>query len=153
GALDPNFPPPVFPFLGRFGFGFFGWAYSDVRRYAYDISNGSGRSMSFSTTVGHIAGDPSARSTTLNWSFARYIRMPWQSHILAFAYTGGTTFGSSRTAGIFSTGGFPDQTLQDILLDQIHLGGRALRGYPAFSDFGRQLQLLQGEYRFLIWRV
>ncbi len=154
GALDPNEPPPQLPRRGFHAELRASWGWSNVERYAYDISPSNGTAMNVSISAEHPALGSQFTSISFNWGVRQYVPMPWlQHHVLALQYTGGISVGDPGFRDTFSVGGFPDVSIIDGLLSGAILGGNALRGYPAFDRGGIQFHLLQTEYRFPIWRV
>jgi hypothetical protein len=157
GDWDPNFPPPVRPLHGLFSTLRFGWSYSDVERYVYDISPSNGRSIGISVAAADPALGSRFRVLTLTWSATQYVPMPWpapfRQHVLAFRYAGGISGGDFERRGLFGVGGFPSPGLIEGLYDPVVLGGAALRGYPTNDRIGTQFHLLQVEYRFPIARI
>jgi hypothetical protein len=153
GRLDPNTPPPIIPERGRFASARLGWFFSDARRQTWDISPSAGRTLSASLNVADPLLGSRFRSTSLSWAGTQYVENPWaQHHVLAIRYGGGISRGDIGRRGAFAVGGFPDVSLQQGLLDDVVLGGVALRGYAPFSRAGTQFHLLQVEYRFVIVR-
>lgn len=152
-ALDPNTAPPEPLPTGYLSRLTFGWNYSDVERYAYNISPSRGRTLGFSVSLADPAIGSTYESVSLGWSYAQYVAMPWsQQHVLATRYGGGISGGDIGSRAVYSVGGFPKQALLDALIDASSLGGVALRGYPQFFRSGTQFHLLQNEYRFLVMR-
>ncbi|MDQ3031289.1 MAG: BamA/TamA family outer membrane protein [Myxococcota bacterium] len=152
-APDPNFPAPILPETGRFSTLRFGWSYSDVERYAYDISPSNGRSLGIGLSLADPAIGSQFRVLTLTWSITQYLPMPWgESHVMALRYAGGISGGDLERQGLFGVGGFPTVGLISGFTDPIILGGAALRGYNPNDRVGNQYHLAQIEYRFLIAR-
>lgn len=149
--LDPNTPPPTLPERGFYSTLRFGWGYSDVERYSYDISPSNGRSIGIGVAVADPLIGSQFRVVTLNWSITQYVPL-WEHHVLAMRYGGGWSTGDLGRRGVFGLGGFPNVNPIEGLQAPAVLGGVALRGYPANSRVGVQLHLVQLEYRFPIWR-
>jgi hypothetical protein len=149
--LDPNTPPPVLPERGFYSTLRFGWAYSDVERYAYDISPSNGRIIATGVGVSDPIFGSQFRAVTFTWSITQYVPL-WEHHVLALRYGGGISGGDLGRRGVFGLGGFPNVSPIEGLTAPNVLGGVALRGYPASSRIGTQLHLVQAEYRFPIWR-
>jgi hypothetical protein len=156
GELDPNFPPPVRPQYGFFSILRFGWGYSDVERYLYDISPSNGRSIVISAAIADPAIGSQFRLLTLTWGITQYVPMPWpdplRHHVLALRYAGGISGGDLERRGLFGVGGFPQVGVIEGITPII-LGGAALRGYAPNDRIGNQFHLLQVEYRFPIVRI
>jgi hypothetical protein len=150
--LDPNTPPPRLPEHGFFSTLRFGWSYSDLERYTYDISASNGRALSISGSISDPLIGSEFRVMTLTWSAAQYVPL-WEQHVLALRYAGGVSGGDLDRRGVFAVGGFPAVNPLDSLLSPVVLGGAALRGYPANARFGTQYHLAQAEYRFPIVRL
>jgi hypothetical protein len=153
GRLDPNTPPPVVPDRGRLASLRLGWSISDVRRQVWDISPSMGRTVSVSLNVSDPLVGSRFRTTSLSWAGTQYVPVPGLDlHVLAIRYGGGISAGEVAGRGVFSVGGFPDAPLHEAILDDMILGGVALRGYAPFSRMGTQFHLVQTEYRFPIVR-
>lgn len=155
GGLDPNDPPPRLPILGWDPSAGFGYRYSDVTRQSYDVSASSGQSFGVRVDATDPIMGREQRSVSLRLSGRKYVAMPWlQQHVLAAGYLGGFAGGDGGRVGVFSLGGFPEDTALPSLYDFAvfgslpSLGGVALRGYPQGHRSGRQFHLLQTEYRF-----
>ena len=154
GVLDPNTSPPRLPNTGYSTEARLGWAYSDVRQHAYDVAPSEGRSLSVGLTFSAPALGNDFRSHRLSWAIRRYVEAPWQQHhVFSFRYAGGVSGSSLGERAVFSVGGFPSVSFVEQLINNSTLGGRALRGYDAFSRIGSQFHLLQTEYRFPIARI
>jgi hypothetical protein len=149
--IDPNTPPPILPYLGYYSTLRFGWLYSDVERYLYDISPSNGRTI----TMGVALSDPligsAHRVVTFTWSATQYVPL-WEHHVLAIRYGGGISGGDLGERGAFGVGGFPNVAPISGLYDPNTLSGVVLRGYPTNSRVGTQMHLAQLEYRFPIVR-
>lgn len=153
GDLDPNTPPPIVPTIGRFANLRAGWGYSDVRRHTFDMTPSHGRSLGVSVSLADPALGSEFRTVSASWTINRYLENPWVQHqVLAMRYSGGLSGGDLGRRGVFSIGGFPDSTFLDAFLDDVVIGGQALRGYPAFDRSGTQFHLLQLEYRIPLFR-
>jgi hypothetical protein len=154
GRLDPNDDPPRYPELGPRSELRFGWSYSNVEQYTYDISPSNGTALGFNVALDHpIFGSPFTQ-ITFTWVLRQFVTMPWlEGHVLALSYNGGISGGDYGRRDVFSIGGFGDVSLLDTLLNGAVLGGVALRGYPAYARSGTQYHLVQSEYRFPIWDI
>lgn len=154
GRLDPTTPPPQLPEIGWFSSAHLGWSHSTVERHTYDISPSRGRSISLDVGVSHPILGSRFRSVSTSWAFTQYLTMPWlDHHVLALRYGGGLSGGDLGRRGLYSVGGYPDASIRDGLIDNIVLGGVALRGYPAYDRAGTQFHLVQAEYRFPIVHI
>jgi hypothetical protein len=146
GRIDPNDPPPTFPNTGWRGELGARWQWSDVTRTTYDISASGGRTLWFGVRLIHPLLGAQFEALSTNWGIAQYLEMPWlRHHVLALRYAGGLS-----TSRVFGVGGYPVQDYIQAVLDFAFLGGVALRGYPPGVRVGRQLHLVQSEYRFPI---
>lgn len=153
GELDPNDPPPRLPELGRTSQLRLGWAYSSLRRFAYDISASDGAYLGVSAAWADPLIGSQYHAASMSWVAATYITMPYlRNHVLALRYGGGISGGDPGRRSAFYVGGFPAASLTDSLLNQSVMGGVALRGYAPYDRGGTQLHLFQVEYRFPIWR-
>ena len=68
--------------------------------------------------------------------------------MLALGVSGGTSLGSYSKRGLFSTGGFVDQSLFDVYTSVIRRSAFVLRGYAPGQFVGTAYHLLNLEYRF-----
>lgn len=154
GALDPNEPPPIVPETGWFSGVRAGWTWSNVERHVFDISSSKGSSLALSVSAAHPMFGSRFEVVTLGWTASQYLENPWvDHHVLALRYSGGLSGGDLGRRGVFGVGGFPEVPLLDGLINQVILGGVALRGYAPFARVGTQFHLLQAEYRFPIVRI
>lgn len=149
--LDPNTPPPQVPYLGFYSILRFGWVYSDIERYLYDISPSNGRSIALGVGLADPLFGSSYRVATMTWSVTQYVPL-WEHHVLALRYGGGISGGDLDRRGVFGVGGFPNVSPISGLYSPNTLGGVVLRGYPTNSRYGTQMHLVQAEYRFPIIR-
>lgn len=149
--LDPNTPPPILPERGFYSTLRFGWGYSDVERYVYDISPSNGRTIGVGVAVSDPIIGSQFRVATFNWSITQYVPLG-EHHVLAMRYGGGWSGGDLGRRGVFGLGGFPNVNPIEGLQAPNVLGGVALRGYPVNSRVGVQMHLVQVEWRFPIWR-
>ncbi|MFW5876383.1 MAG: DPP IV N-terminal domain-containing protein [Myxococcota bacterium] len=153
GTLDPNDPPPQRPTMGRRANLRLGWSYTDVQRQAWDISPSKGRALSASMNLADPRLGSQFQTAAFSWAGRQYLENPWvQHHVLAVRYGGGLSVGDEGRRDAFSLGGFPGLPLEDAILEDVRLGGVALRGYPPFGRTGSQFHLVQTEYRFPIVR-
>ncbi len=155
GRLDPNDPPPTVPETGLLASLSAGWFWSDRAATVFDISPSYGRSLSFGVSLAHPYLGSRFETVSATWSFSQYIENPFvEHHVLAMRYGGGLSGGDLGRRGVFFLGGFGEtDVVQQLLQEAQALGGIALRGYPPGDRRGTQLQLLQLEYRFPIYRI
>jgi outer membrane protein assembly factor BamA len=149
---DPNEPLFLLPERGFFSGLRFGWTYSNIETYGYDISPSNGRSLSFEVAAAHPALGSQFSVVTLTWSFTNYAPLG-AHHVLGFRYGGGVSGGDLDRVGVFGVGGFPVIAPLAGLESPVVLGGVALRGYAPNDRVGTQFHLAQLEYRFPIWRI
>ena len=153
-SLDPNTEPPVLPARGFSSELRLSWSFTNIERYLYDISASNGTSLGFTTSAAHPIIGSEFSAVSITWFLRQYLTMPWlRHHVLAFAYSGGIAAGDPNRSQTFAIGGFVDSNPAEGLLNNLILGGVALRGYPAFDRGGDQFHLMQLEYRFPIWRI
>jgi hypothetical protein len=155
GAIDPNDPPPTLPELGFMPSAGLGYRYSDVTREAYDVSPSGGRNLALRVGVTDPIMGRDLHTVSVRWALRQFIAMPWAAlHVLAIRYAGGESGGDPGRAGVFSIGGFPQNSPFISLYDFAVFGaipnisGDALRGYPQGFRSGTQFHQLQVEYRF-----
>ncbi len=152
--LDPNTSPPLLPDEGLFAGVEARWSVSDIRRQVYNISPSYGRRVALRVNWNDPIFGSRWRTVAFQWSGTHYFLMPWlHNHVVAARYAGGLSIGSLGRRRTFAVGGFPDTDLLDAILDNILLGGVALRGYRPGSRRGDQFHLGQLEYRFPIYRL
>lgn len=149
--VDPNTLTPRIPDRGLSSFLRFQYAYSDVERYRYDISNSNGRTLQLNLNAGNPAWGNRTSSISPTWSVSQYIPL-WDQHVLAMRYGGGLIIAGAELASEFSLGGFPSFAVED-LANLTPISGVQLRGYPVGSVRGSQFHLMQLEYRFPLWRI
>lgn len=145
---------PAFPRKGMFGALHFGWAYSNVERYMWSVSNEKGFAVSAALDWADswLASDFSGYALTAH--FTTYQQMPWKHHhVLALHAGGGTGGGNMGTRGLYYVGGFLDFPLIDTVRNYLIQGGVVMRGYPVVALVGRNLALLNAEYRFPIVNI
>lgn len=152
GALDPNTPPPSLPVTGLSAGLRFGWSYSDVEAYAYDVSLSNGRSIGIDVGVLHPLLGSDHEVVTLTWGIAQYIPIA-EHHVLALRYAGGISGGDLDAIGIFGLGGYGEFSPTLGLAVPASVPGTALRGYPVNARIGTQYHLAQVSYRFPIVRL
>lgn len=159
---DPNFPPPLLPKSVWTPGLSFGFQYSNTERYLYDISTHRGWSVGTSLGLVRPFVISERQGTAISWNASRYfpltarMQSTWlrsRMTVLAFHYTGGVNLGDLKNRATFGIGGFASTPWSDAILNNVILGGTALRGYRPFDRFGDQYHLLQTELRFLIARL
>lgn len=148
---DPNVPLYVLPERGLFAGLRFGWNYSNVERYAYDISASNGRSLGVEVSLAHPNLGSQYEVVTATWQFTNYLPL-FDHHVLAFRYGGGVSGGDLDRVGLFGVGGYPVVAPLAGLGSPVILGGVALRGYAPNDRVGTQFHLAQLEYRLPIVR-
>lgn len=150
--LDPNVPLFELPERGLFAGLRFGWSYSNVERYDYDISASNGRALGVEISVAHPGLGSQFEVVTCTWQFANYLPL-FDHHVLAFRYGGGVSGGDLDRVGVFGVGGYPVLAPLAGLDSPVQLGGVALRGYAPNDRVGTQFHLAQLEYRLPIVRL
>ncbi len=149
--IDPNVPLYALPERGLFAGLRFGWSYSNVERYAYDISASNGRSLGVELSLAHPHLGSQYEVITATWQFTNYLPL-FDHHVLAFRYGGGVSGGDLDRVGLFGVGGYPVVAPLAGLGSPVILGGVALRGYAPNDRVGTQFHLAQLEYRLPIVR-
>lgn len=149
---DPNEPLFQLPERGFFSGMRFGWSYSNVETYGYDISPSNGRSLGFEVSAAHPVFGSRFEVVTLTWSFRNYTPIA-EHHVIGFRYGGGISGGDLDRVGVFGVGGFPVLAPLAGLESPVVLGGVALRGYAPNDRVGTQFHVAQLEYRFPIVRL
>jgi outer membrane protein assembly factor BamA len=75
--------------------------------------------------------------------------MPWgHHHVVALGLSGGTSLGSYSRRGLYSTGGFLNESLADEYNNVLRQSSFVLRGYAPGQFVGTAYNLLNAEYRF-----
>lgn len=150
--IDPNVPLYELPERGLYAGLRFGWSYSNVEQYGYDISPSNGRSLGVEVSLAHPYLGSQYEVVTLTWQFTNYLPL-FEHHVIAFRYGGGVSGGDLERVGVFGVGGFPLVAPIAGLGSPVILGGVALRGYAPNDRIGTQFHLGQLEYRFPIVRI
>jgi WD40-like Beta Propeller Repeat len=129
-----------------------GYAYSNVQSTVYGISGEKGFSIGLGfDEAAHALGSESTL-TGFNGLATAYQLMPWgHHHVLALALSGGTSLGSYSRRGLYSTGGFVNDSLYDQFNSVVRQSSFVLRGYKPGQFIGTTYNLLNTEYRFPIW--
>ena len=87
--------------------------------------------------------------TAIGGALTAYQLLPWgQHHVLALGLAGGTSLGNYAKRGLYSTGGFVDQSLYDAYNSVLRQSAFVLRGYRPAQFIGTAYNLLNLEYRF-----
>src|SRR6185295_8805026 len=108
-VYDPNDPPPVFPTTGRYASLRASWGWSNVHRFAYDVSASEGVALNVSVAAQHEVLGSQFPSISGQWAVQGYVRMPWErTHVLALRYSGGLAGGQPGHRDFFYVGGFPE---------------------------------------------
>ena len=126
-----------------------GYGYSNVQGSTYGISAEKGFSIGIGLDeAAHALGSESTL-TAFGGVFTGYQLMPWaRHHVLALGLSGGTSLGSYSRRGLYSTGGFVDESLYDTYNSIIRQSAFVLRGYEPGQFIGTAYNLLNAEYRF-----
>ena len=126
-----------------------GYGYSSVQGTAYGIGGEKGFSVGLGLDeAAHALGSESTL-TAIGGVVTAYRLMPWaEHHVLALALSGGTSLGSYSRRGLYSTGGFVNESLYDSYNSVIRQSSFVLRGYAPGQFIGTAYHLLNAEYRF-----
>ena len=126
-----------------------GYSYSNAQGTVYGISAEKGFSIGLGfDEAAHALGSDSTL-TAFGGVLSAYQLLPWgQHHVLALALSGGTSLGSYTRRGLYSTGGFVDQSLYDQYNAIYRQSAFVLRGYAPGQFIGTAYNLLNAEYRF-----
>jgi hypothetical protein len=129
-----------------------GYAYSNVQSTVYAISGEKGFSISLGLDeAAHALGSESTLTAIGGIATANQL-LPWgRHHVLALALSGGTSLGSYSRRGLYSTGGFVNDSLYDQFNNVLRQSSFVLRGYKPGQFVGTAYNLLNAEYRFPIW--
>jgi hypothetical protein len=161
--INPYDPLP-FSDRGYVGVLHANWSYSNAEGYLWGTAPERGFSVSANMnatdpwlgtslsgtniTPGDVSGFSAQAEATAYW------RMPWfRHHSLATHIGGGTSVGSYPGRSTYYLGGFLDLPIVDTVQDVLLQGGIQLRGYPVYSQAGRNYTLVNAEYRFPIVNV
>jgi len=146
---DPYSLVPYTPDRGYLGILRLGYSYSNVQGSAYGISAEKGFSIGLGLDeAAHALGSESTL-TAIGGAATAYQLMPWGGHhVLALGLSGGTSLGSYARRGLYSTGGFVDESLYDSYRSVIRQSSFVLRGYSPGQFIGSAYNLLNVEYRF-----
>lgn len=146
---DPYSLVTIDPQRGYIGILRLGYSYSSAQSTAYAVSAEKGLSFG----VGLDEADPALGSestlTAIGAVLTAYQLLPWgQHHVLALGLSGGTSLGDYAKRGLYSTGGFVDQSLYSEYNSVIRQSAFVLRGYKPGQFIGTTYNLLNLEYRF-----
>ena len=146
---DPYSLVTVTPDRGYIASVHLGYSYSNVQGSGYGISGEKGFSIGLGfDEAAHALGSESTL-TAIGGAATAYQLMPWgHHHVLAFGLSGGTSLGSYVKRGLYSTGGFVDESLYDSFNSIFRQSAFVLRGYAPGQFVGTAYNLLNAEYRF-----
>ncbi|MEI9952009.1 MAG: hypothetical protein WDO74_24240 [Pseudomonadota bacterium] len=146
---DPYSLVPYTPDRGYLGVLHLGYSYSNVQGTAYGIGAEKGFSIGLGLDEAAEALGSESTLTAIGGTATAYQLLPWGTHhVLAFALSGGTSTGSYVRRGLYSTGGFVDESLYDSYNSVIRQSPFVLRGYAPGQFIGTSFNLLNVEYRF-----
>lgn len=146
---DPYSLVTIVPDRGYLASVHLGYSYSSAQRTLYGISSESGFSFGLGVDeAAHALGSESTL-TAISGVATAYQLMPWaRHHVFALGLSGGTSLGSYAKRGLYSTGGFVDESLYDTYNSLIRQSAFVLRGYAPGQFVGTAYNLLNAEYRF-----
>jgi len=146
---DPYALVTVTPDRGYLGVLRLGYSYSNVQGTTYGLGGEKGFSIGLGLDeAAHALGSESTL-TAVGGVATAYQLMPWGGHhVLAIGLSGGTSLGSYARRGLYSTGGFVDESLYDSYNSVIRQSSFVLRGYAPGQFVGTAYNLLNAEYRF-----
>ena len=146
---SPDDLVPYRPAEGLLAGAYLSFGYSDTTSVLYGFTPEQGRSIAARVHWRHPALGSDFTTTSVTGYWKEYLRAPWaQHHVFVLRLQGGATFGDDSMRGGFSIGGIPEQDLFSAILNEQHLGGHHLRGYPSGLMYGDRMYLLNAEYRF-----
>jgi hypothetical protein len=146
---DPYSLVTVDPQRGYIGVLRLGYGYSNAQATAYAVSAEKGLSLGVSLDEAASVLGSESTLTAFGGLLTAYQLLPWaQHHVLALGLSGGTSLGSYAKRGLYSTGGFVDQSLYDEYNSVIRQSAFVLRGYRPQQFIGTAYNLLNLEYRF-----
>jgi hypothetical protein len=155
-APDPGAPVPITPLTDVvFAGAALRVGYSDVGGYALTPGPQEGQDIGLSLRYDDPAIGAYARALTVNWSYRRYLDLPWGvTPTLSARLVGGIRVGDQPRPGFFALGGLPEQDIPRAILDSTRVGNTGfLRGYEPRTVAGRQFHLLNLEYRQTLWEI
>jgi hypothetical protein len=146
---DPYSLVTIDPQRGYLGILRLGYSYSSAQGTAYGISAEKGLSLGLGLDEADPAIGSESTLTAIGGALTAYQLLPWgQHHVLALGLSGGTSLGNYAKRGLYSTGGFVDQSLYDSYSSVIRQSSFVLRGYRPAQFIGTAYNLLNLEYRF-----
>jgi hypothetical protein len=146
---DPYSLVTIDPQRGYLGIVRLGYSYTSAQGTAYAISAEKGLAVGVNLDEATPALGSESTLTAVGGVLTAYQRLPWgQHHVLALGLSGGTSLGSYARRGLYSTGGFVDQSLFDAFNSVIRQSAFVLRGYAPGQFVGQAYNLLNAEYRF-----
>lgn len=149
---DPYSLVTVDPQQGYVGLLRLGWSYANAQGTAYGISAEKGFSIGLGLDEAATALGSESSLTAIGGTITGYQLLPWgQHHVLALGLSGGTSLGSYAKRGLYSTGGFVDESLYDEYNSVLRQSAFVLRGYAPAQFIGTTYNLLNVEYRFPLW--
>jgi len=148
---DPYSLVTVTPSRGYLGILRLGYGYSNVEGSAYGVSAEKGFSIGLGfDEAAHALGSESTL-TAVGGTATGYQLLPWgQHHVLALALSAGSSVGTYPRRGLYSTGGFVDESIFSTYNSVIRQSAFVLRGYEPGQFVGQAYNLLNAEYRFPI---
>ncbi|HEV8245715.1 MAG TPA: hypothetical protein VGP93_08100 [Polyangiaceae bacterium] len=148
-GVDPWAPVPIEPSHGWLGLVRLGYAYSNASLTADAISAERGFTLNTAADLADPAWGSETTLTAFSAALSTYTLLPWgHHHVAALALSGGAAVGTYPRYGLYSTGGFADQTPFDAFTTGLRQSSFVLRGYNPGQFVGRQYNLLNAEYRF-----
>jgi hypothetical protein len=146
---DPYSLVTIDPDRGYLGILRLGYGYSNAQSTAYGISAEKGLSLGLGLDEADPAIGSESTLTAIGGALTAYQLLPWgQHHVLALGLSGGTSLGNYSRRGLYSTGGFVDQSLYDEYNSVVRQSAFVLRGYEPGQFVGTAYNLLNIEYRF-----
>jgi hypothetical protein len=129
--------------------------YADTDGFAYSQGPTRGKSLTLSMRLNHPALGSDIETLNLSYRLETYHKLPWgHTPVLAARLAGGLRTTNRRSVARFSLGGVPQQDLVAAILDSVRAGVRGyLRGYEPRAAVGRQMHLLNLEYRDQLWNI
>ncbi len=126
-----------------------GYGYSNVQGTVYGISAEHGISIGVGLDeAAHALGSESTL-TAFSGSIRAYQLMPWaQHHVVALALSGGTSLGSYGRNGLYSTGGYLNESLYDEYNNVLRQSPFVLRGYRPGQFVGTGVQPIERRIPF-----
>ena len=146
---DPYSLVTITPERGYLGSLHLGYSYSNAQGTVYGVSAEKGFSIGLALDEATHALGSESTLTAIGGVATAYQLMPWaRHHVLSLGLSAGTSLGSYAKRGLYSTGGFVDQSLYDSYNSVIRQSAFVLRGYAPGQFVGTAYQLLNAEYRF-----